>query len=209
MFCFLFMYIFMTFVDFVSKHDQPGTVVLLEGKREVPAEDQDRLRALGRLVAAGTKHLTLRSGNAEGSDHFFSEDVASVDPKRLQLCTPYSGHRSKTNLAHETVALNQINLLAEKEVVYQSKSNMKTEKLIDRFVAGDFDRFTIKAAYILRDTVKAIGTKDVKPANFGIFYYDLANPRSGGTGHTMQVCEANGIPLIDQRVWIGWLMENL
>jgi hypothetical protein len=65
----------MTFVDFLSKHDQPGAVVLLEGKRKVPAENQDR--------------------------------------------------------------------------------------------------FTIKAAYILRDTVKAIG-----------------------------------IPLIDQRVWTGWLKES-
>jgi len=33
-------------------------------------------------------------------------------------------------------------LLAEQEVVYQSKANKKTEKLIDRFVAGDHDRFT-------------------------------------------------------------------
>jgi hypothetical protein len=199
----------MTFLEFVAIHDKPGAVVLLEGKREVPAEDQDRLRALGRMVAGGTKHITFRSGNAEGSDHFFSEGVAGVDPKRLQVITPYSGHRSISNLAHETVALDQINLLAEQEVVYQSKSNKKTEKLIDRFVAGDHDRFTIKAAYILRDTVKAIGTKDVKPATFGIFYDDLANPRSGGTGHTMQVCEANGIPLIDQRVWMGWLTKNI
>ena len=199
----------MTYLEFVAAHDKPGAVVLLEGKREVPAEDQDRLRALGRLVAGGTKYITFRSGNAEGSDHFFSEGVAGVDPKRLQVITPYSGHRSKANLAHETVALDQINLLAEQEVVYQSKSNKKTEKLIDRFVAGDHDRFTIKAAYILRDTVKAIGTKDVKPATFGIFYDDLANPRSGGTGHTMQVCEANGIPLIDQRVWMGWLTKNI
>jgi hypothetical protein len=87
----------MTYLEFVAIHDKPGAVVLLEGKREVPAEDQDRLRALGRLVAAGTKHITFRSGNAEGSDHFFSEGVAGVNPKRLQVITPYSGHRSKTN----------------------------------------------------------------------------------------------------------------
>ena len=117
----------MTFLEFVAIHDKPGAVVLLEGKREVSAEDQDRLRALGRMVAEGTKHMTFRSGNAEGSDHFFSEGVASVDPKRLQVITPYSGHRSKTNLAHETVALDQINLLAEQDVVYQSKANNQTK----------------------------------------------------------------------------------
>ncbi|NDA63184.1 MAG: hypothetical protein EBX50_14260, partial [Chitinophagia bacterium] len=73
----------MTFVDFVAQFDKLGALVLLEGKREVPAEDQDRLRALGRMVAGGTKHMTFRSGNAEGSDHFFSEGVASVDPLSL------------------------------------------------------------------------------------------------------------------------------
>jgi hypothetical protein len=93
-------------------------------------------------VAAGTKHITFSSGNAEGSDHFFSEGVDSVDPKRLRVISPNSGHDSKANLAHQTVAIDQINLLAEKEVVYQSNANKKTEKLIDRFVAGDHDRLT-------------------------------------------------------------------
>lgn len=90
---------------------------------------------------------------------------------------------------------------------YKSKRNKKTEKLIDQFVLGEKNRYTIKAAYIIRDTIKAIGTDQIKPATFGIFYDDLENPLEGGTGHTMNVCEQNGIPIINQNIWFNWLKE--
>jgi len=91
--------------------------------------------------------------------------------------------------------------------VYQSKSNKKMERLIDQFLAGNKTPYSIKAAYIIRDTIKAIGTEDIKPATFGIFYDDLSKPFSGGTGHTMNVCQNNSIPIIDQRIWFKWLTE--
>jgi len=165
------------------------------------------LKALGKLLASKTKNIIFRSGNAEGSDQLFSDGVNTVDNKRLQVITPYSGHREKTNQAYETISLDDINLVAEPEVIYQSKSNKKTEKLIDKFVSGDKNRYTIKAAYIIRDTIKAIGTDEIKPATFGIFYDDLDNPMTGGTGHTMNVCEQNSIPIIDQKIWFKWLTE--
>ena len=151
--------------------------------------------------------MTFRSGNADGSDQLFADGVTSVDNKRLQVITPYSGHRQKTNQAYETISLDDINIAAEPEVVYQSKSNMKTEKLIDQFVAGKKNRLTIKAAYIIRDKVKVIGANEIKPATFGIFYDDLDDPLNGGTGHTMNVCKQNNIPIIDQKVWFNWLTE--
>ena len=83
----------------------------------------------------------------------------------------------------------------------------KTDKLVEKYVAGARDKYSIKAAYIIRDTIKAIGTDEIKPASFGIFYDDLDNPKEGGTGHTMNVCEENNIPIIDQRVWFKWLEE--
>ena len=92
-------------------------------------------------------------------------------------------------------------------MVYHSKSNKKTEKLIDKYVAGARDWYSIKAAYIIRDTIKALGTDEIKPATFGIFYDDLEDPMTGGTGHTMDVCKKNGIEVVDQRVWFGWLEE--
>lgn len=195
----------MTFSDFVSKYDFPGSILLLEGKRDVKEEDQPLLTALGHKLASSTKHMTFRSGNAPGADEFFSLGVFQIDPDRLQVITPYTSHRKKTNSDYTSIPLDNVNLMAEPEVVYQSKFNKKTAGLIDKYVAGARDRFSIKAGYIIRDTVKAIGTTEIPPATFGIFYDDLANPIQGGTGHTMDVCQKNGIPVIDQSIWFEWL----
>ena len=147
----------------------------------------------------------FRSGNAAGADQYFSEGVALVNKARLHVLTPYTDHQKKTNLAYETFALDQINMASEADVIYQSKNNKKTKGLIDQYIAGDVNKNTIKAAYIIRDTVKVIGTSTIKPANFGIFYDDLNAPQTGGTGHTMNICKLNHIPLIDQRTWFNWL----
>ena len=198
----------MTLKDFIKKHDKPNAIVLLEGKRGVLENDKPKLIELGKLLAKETKHILFRSGNASGSDEFFSEGVAMVDAKKLQVITPYTGHRKKTNKAYDTVSLDDLNIADDPEVIYQSKKNKKTEKLVDKYVAGARDRYSIKAAYIIRDTVKALGSENVGPATFGIFYDDLETPKSGGTGHTMNVCEQNDIPIIDQVVWMKWLEEN-
>ncbi|MBD0377652.1 MAG: hypothetical protein ICV51_18745, partial [Flavisolibacter sp.] len=137
--------------------------------------------------------------------YYFSLGISSVDKKRLQVITPYKGHRQKTNQAYETVSLDDIDPAAEPEVVYQSKNNKKMKKLIDQYVSGDKKQFSIKAAYIIRDTIKAIGTDEMPPATFGIFHDDLNNPMTGGSGHTMNICLQNNIPIIDQKVWFKWL----
>jgi hypothetical protein len=197
----------MTLSEFIEQFDNENSIVLLEGKRNVLDADKEKLTVLGKLLASKTSKITFRSGNAEGSDYLFSDGVALFDNKRLQVITPYSGHRQKTNQAYDTISLDEIKLATEQEVVYQSKSNKKTEKLIDQFVSGVKNRNSIKAAYIIRDTIKAIGANEIKPASFGIFYDDLQNPVTGGTGHTMNVCKQNSIPIIDQRIWFKWLTE--
>jgi len=180
-------------------------VVLLEGKRDVPDTEKDKLIVLGRLIAEKTNNILFRSGNAAGADYYFAQGVSGINPDRLQVITPYFGHRKKYNKAYHSVSLDEVNLSKEPEVVYQSKQNKKTEKLVDRFVAGEKDRYSIKAAYILRDTVKVIGAADIKPASFAIFYDNLQNPMTGGTGHTMNVCKQNRIEFIDQNTWFKWL----
>ena len=47
--------------------------------------------------------------------------------------------------------------------------------------------------------IKAIGTEEIRPATFGIFYDDLDKPKEGGTGHTMNVCIQNNIPILTKR----------
>ena len=195
----------MTFDEFIKQYDFENSIVLLEGKRNVPDEDRGKLIELAKLLVAKTSKMIFRSGNAEGSDQLFSDPISLVDNKRLQVITPYSGHRQKSNQAYKTYSLDNINLAAEPEVIYHSKSNKKTEKLIDQYVSGNNNRYTIKAAYIIRDTIKAIGTDEIKPATFGIFYDDLTNPKTGGTGHTMNVCLENNISIIDQITWFTWL----
>lgn len=198
----------MTLKHFIKQYDKEGSIVLLEGKRDVREEDKAKLTELGRLLAANTKHMLFRSGNAEGSDEYFCKGVAMIDCSRIEVITPYTGHRQKYNQAESTIALDKLNIAEEADVIYHSRQNKKTEKLIDQYVSGDVNRFSIKAAYILRDTIKAIGTDDIKPATFGIFYDDLENPKAGGTGHTMNVCEMNNIPVINQTEWFEWLGEN-
>jgi len=197
----------MTLKDFITQFDKDNSIVLLEGKRNVLDADKEKLVLLGKLLASNTSKMIFRSGNADGADYYFSTGVSAVDNSRLQVITPYTGHRQKSNQAYETISLDEINIVADTEVVYQSKSNKKTEKLIDRYISGSRDRYSMKAAYIIRDTIKAIGTKEIKPATFGIFYDDLDKPKEGGTGHTMKVCEQNNIPIIDQKIWFKWLTE--
>lgn len=198
----------MTLQDFIEKYDFQGSIVLLEGKRDVRPDDEEKLRNIGKILASRTNHIVFRSGNADGSDGLFAEGVIAADRSRLEVIVPYTKHRTRTNHAYKTYSLEDVNLLNEPEVVYQSKKNKKTEGLIGKYVSGARDRFSIKAAYIIRDTIKAIGTKDIKPATFGIFYDDLSNPRQGGTGHTMKTCELNGIAIVDQRTWMRWIDDT-
>lgn len=195
----------MELTEFIEKYNCKKSIILLEGKRNVLESDKEKLIQLGNLLASCLPSATFRSGNADGADFYFSRGVLQIAPERLQVITPYENHRQKTNNAYETISLDQIDLLNEPEVVYQSKNNKKTKSLIDKYVAGAKDRFSIKAAYIIRDNVKVTGTKSgVPPINFAFFYDDEQKPKTGGTGHTMEICEINKVPYFTQKDWGKW-----
>lgn len=124
----------MTLEQFINKYDFNGSIVLIEGKRDVVEADKEKLIKLGRLLTEKTKNILFRSGNADGADYYFSIGISEIDNLRLQVITPYTGHRKKENKAYDTISLDDINIVAEPEVVYQSKQNKKTEKLIDQYV---------------------------------------------------------------------------
>jgi hypothetical protein len=195
----------MTFQEFIDNYDFENSVILLEGKRDVLPDDVSRLVELGKLLTLKTRGIIFRSGNADGADYWFSQGVVSIDKSRLQVVTPYNGHRQKHNYAAETISLEEIDLADEPDVIYHSRSHKKTTQLVDQYIQGKRDRYSIKAAYIIRDTIKVTGTKKMPPASFAIFYDDLQHPRQGGTGHTMNVCQQNNIPFVDQKDWVDWL----
>jgi hypothetical protein len=196
----------MTLPAFIAKYNSKNTIILLEGKRNVLELDKEKLIQLGNLLATHLPLATFRSGNAAGADFYFTQGVLQLAPERLQVITPYDNHREKQNNAYETISLDQIDLVKESEVVYQSKNNKKTKSLIDKYVGGAKDRFAIKAAYIIRDTVKVTGTNSgIPPTTFAFFYDDLENTKTGGTGHTMSICDLNNVPYLTQNEWLNWL----
>jgi hypothetical protein len=168
-------------------------------------EDADKLRQLGRLLALNTQHIKFRSGNAPGADQYFSEGVMAVDISRLQLVKPYKTHRSNALPNSYAYSLDDLNLAAEDDLVKKSMVNERTERMVRHYVTGARDGHAMKAAYLIRDTMKVIGAENLPPAHFAIFYDDLNKPETGGTGHTIQVCRQNEVPFVDQKVWFGWL----
>ena len=195
----------MRFDEFICEYDKPGSIVLLVGKRHVSVEDGEKLIHLGKLLVKKSKNILFRSGNAKGADSLFSEGVASINSARFQLVLPYNDHRKEFIQTNNVLSLDNINLVSEPDVIYQSRGNRKTENLIDRYLSGESNNYSIKAAYIIRDTIKVIGTREIQAANFGIFYDDLNAPMGGGTGHTMKICKQNNVPFIDQTVWFNWI----
>jgi len=194
----------MTFDNFCKSY--ANAIILLEGKRNVKPEDEAKLIVIGKLLATHLTNATFRSGNADGSDYYFSQGVAQVNSKQLEVITPYYNHRTKYNVAGITHSLDTINLVNEPEIVYYSKNHKPTKTLVDKYISGNIDKYAIKAAYILRDTIKVLGTNaGIPPITVALFYEDLENPMQGGTGHTQRVCLENNIPFLNQTTFFKWL----
>jgi hypothetical protein len=73
-------------------------------------------------------------------------------------------------------------------------------------VDGAKNRFAIKAAYIIHDTVKVTGTNsEIPQMNFTFFYDDEQNAKTGRAGHSMEVCKINKLPYLTQSAWSKWI----
>ena len=166
----------MTFQEFIDAYDQEGSVVLLEGKRTVLTADAPILTALGKQLAESTRWMRFRSGNAPGADALFTAGVAAIAPDRMELILPYAKHRRAHAQNVKQVSMDEISLLEEPRLIYETKKNKKMAGLVDRYAQGNRDAYAMKAAYILRDTVKVLGIKDLSPIRAGVFYDDLNHP---------------------------------
>jgi hypothetical protein len=198
----------MNFQSFKDQLPISTSRIFLGGKRNVREEDKPKLVLLGKLLASELSYMIFRSGNAEGSDALFAEGVCRVDPTRFESILPYENHRKKNlNTYSQSYSMDQVDLAADDDLVYYTKSNKANANLINRYMDGHKDRNGMKAAYLFRDTMAIIGSKSIplEPVSFAFFYIDPADPLGGGTGHTIKVCQENNIPYLTQEIWMSWV----
>lgn len=198
----------MTFSDFTDIiQSQPDGVVLLEGRRAIPASDYMHATRLARGLALRFSRLRFRSGNAEGSDQAFSEGVAQVDASRLQIVAPYASHRKSVRYTDAIYdSPESLSRTQEEEVAYKTISaTPKNKGLIDK--RSKKGVLAAKAAYLIRDTMKVIGhSEDFAKPICALFYVDINDLMAGGTGHTIRVCKQEGVPMAFQDSWKDWMV---
>jgi hypothetical protein len=196
----------MTFAQFsLIAESHPGGVVLLEGRRSIPPGEAEVARRLASALARHFPKLRFRSGNASGTDQAFADGIAEVDAGRLQVVAPYSSHRQ--GLRYEQALYDSpssLSQLQEETIAYKTTAATPANKrLIDnRMRAGPL---AAKAAYLIRDTMKVTGYSEEFPKPIcGLFFVDLDDPMAGGTGHTIRVCQQEGVPVVLQNAWQQW-----
>ena len=61
-----------------------------------------------------------------------------------------------------------------------------------------------KAQCLVRDTLKVHGrpTLGLAPATVALFYINNLGPTSGGTAHTISLCDRQQVPVFTQRNWL-------
>lgn len=191
-------------------HGIDGPVVLLEGRRKVADGDRKMLGDIARLLVRALPHATFRSGNADGSDTLFGDAVTDLCPERFEYVVPKeSMGRKRRNEAAYCIATSQLKAAAEERLVLcTNEASPDTERLV-RAYTGELanSRLAAMGAYLIRDTLKVTGEAELglRPASAAIFYGDLNDPLSGGTGHTIRVCMRRGVPFVLQDVWMQWV----
>ncbi len=194
-----------TLSKMLSDADHP--VVLLEGTRELTAAQAPFLTSLAAHLARSFPKTRFRTGNAKGSDEAFAAGVASVDPTRLEFVLPYASHRSKQRPAESvSTAIDDISVASVQDLI---NTTLDASPQYERVAVNYRERKThprviATAQLLLRDTLKVTGTADMPAPVVGIFYVHAADPERGGTGHTMRVCRALGVPVINQFEWLEW-----
>lgn len=191
---------------FLERFDREGQVVLLIGKRKVLEEDTALLEAFSKQLAARTKWMRFRSGNAAGADSLLMQGVHAAIPERMELVVPYRTHRRAAFPEAARVGLDDLPLDLNHPLVQTTLSLYQHPSLITSFLAGTH-RFAAKGGYLLRDTLMVVGdgATPLAPASAALVYDDLEQPASGGTGFTLAVCRKYGIPVWDQSVWGTWV----
>lgn len=184
---------------------QSRPVILLEGTRSLGGEAEPRVEAFAAQLARRFPKAIFRSGNAPGSDQAFARGVASVDIARLEIVVPYTRHR----LAERPAGARALSLDDIPDDGDLSRLTLAASPIYEKlFGARSINASAAKVKYLLRDTLKITGddTAGFAPATAGLFWINPLKPKTGGTAHTMRVCEKMGLPLWTQDKWQNWFI---
>ena len=185
----------------------PQPVILLEGTRQLPAEKRQALADVGRRLAETFPHAVFRSGNASGTDEAFAAGVATVPGSKLQLVLPTPGMgRSRRPTSATCVALDDLSLEERWHLARESfAASPENHRLFDLYLRGQSGNPAYaKAQYLVRDALKVCGSAEVQlaPATVALFFINNLGPTSGGTAHTIRLCERREVPFFTQRDWL-------
>lgn len=178
-------------------------VVLLEGTRSLGREAEPRVEAFAAQLAQCFPNAVFRSGNAPGSDQAFARGVASVDVSRLEIVVPYTRHR----LTERPTGARILSLDDIEDDADLGRLSLAASPLYEKlFASRAINASAAKVKYLLRDTLKITGdtATDFAPATTGLFWVNPLKPKTGGTAHTIRVCEKMGLPLWTQDKWENW-----
>lgn len=198
----------MTYDSFRSIiHSKPDAIVLLEGRRSISPSAAALATRMGRHLATSFPDARFRSGNADGSDAAFSHGVAQVEAQRLHLVAPSALHRKKHRVEGAAFfSLHELPDAGRKRLAeitaFATPANRNLARI---WLERPKSPLAVKAAYLIRDTLKVAGLPGTfDPASAAMFYVDPADPEAGGTGHTIRVCRLLGVPYALQAAWQTW-----
>ena len=178
-------------------------IVLLEGTRTLLRDSEPRVEAFAAQLARRFPDVIFRSGNAPGSDQAFARGVAAVDVSRLEIVVPYARHRwNERPPGARILSLDDIEDDEELGRLTLAASPIYKNLFASRAINAS----AAKVKYLLRDTLKITGTRDnnFAPATAGLFWVNPFKPKTGGTAHTIRVCQQAGLPLWTQDKWENW-----
>jgi hypothetical protein len=180
----------------------------LEGTRQLPAEKRQALADVGRRLAEAFPQAVFRSGNATGTDEAFAAGVATVPGSMLQLVLPTPGMgRSRRPAAATCLALDDLPLEERHHLARESfAASPENHRIFELYLRGQSGNPAYaKAQYLVRDALKVHGspTLGLAPATVALFYINNLGPTSGGTAHTIRLCDRQKVPVFTQRDWLS------
>ncbi len=183
-------------------------VILLEGTRKLPAEKHQELADVGRRLAEMFPQAVFRSGNATGTDEAFAAGVATVPGAMLQLVLPTPGMgRSRRPASAACLALDELPLEERHHLARESfAASPENHRLFELYLRSQSGNPAYaKAQYLVRDALKVYGSPalHLAPASVALFFINNIGPNSGGTAHTIRLCERQKVPVFTQRDWLS------